>query len=665
MAATEVAEAHRRRSMRVLSPGTLVVHRVLRGSGARPLEVILERLRGALSPRARVTASGFELELYATDQADVPPALSFLLPRTSPDVVVQPASSDDVAAAVRVAVEFRLPIIPRGAASFPLGGTVPVLGGLVVDLSALRGIIEVDRAQQTVEVEAGVKWFQLQEHLRAEGLALRTYPTSFFSTVAGWAATGGLGINSLRYGHLRDNVVALQIVTPQGELRWVRSDEPEFRRYFGTEGQLGIITRVRLKVRPLPRSAHPHLVQLSDSHSAFELAKLLLGDGPQPAHILYYAPHRMRTFSELAERVRFEERHSLLVVFEDGVGETKLEALLSRFQGAVLAPCHHAAYLWQERFFPLKPKRLGPGLLGTELVLPLGRAALCLERWTSHARYSGVELEGESHILGPDQALVLGTFKADPRRRLSYLLRSLLVVELTEMGIRQGGVPYGTGIWNTPFLEDRFGKAGARELRRLKQMEDPQGLLNPGKFFGVRSRFLNLLGIALSPKLAKLAIQAMSQLTPPLAMLLSPYEGLPRGDVVNRSAMECSRCGACVPVCPAYLATGSELVTGRGKLQLMARSRAGKATGVEDAQAMFLCIHCGACEEVCQSQLPLLRAYETLEAEIAARHGVPHERIRAFAAQVQASEEYRRLLGLGMVPKAFYTFGEPKPPEAR
>jgi len=664
MAATEVVGAHRRQSMRSLSGGTSVLHRVIGGSGARPLPVILERLRSALSSKARVSASGFELELYATDQADVPEVLSLLLPKTSPDLVVQPASAEDVAAAVRVAAEFGLPIVPRGAASFPLGGTVPVLGGLVLDLCVLRRIIGLDRAQEIVDVEAGVKWFQLADHLRAEGLALRTYPTSHFSTVAGWVATGGLGIHSLKYGHLRDNVVALQLVTPTGELRWITSDAPDFRRYFGTEGQLGIITRVWLKVRKLPKSATSQLVHFTDAHTAFSFAKALVEDAARPAHIQYYAPHRMHTFSELAGRVQFEEQHALLVAFEDGVGEAKLASLLGRFSGAHLAPRHHAALLWQERFFPLKPKRLGPGLLGAELVAPLERAALLLERWTSCARLSGVELEGESHILGPDQALVLGTFKTDPRRRLPYLLHSLLVVELIEMGVRLGGVPYGTGIWNTPFLQDRFGRAGARELRKIKEAEDPRGLLNPGKFFEVRSRFLNLLNLAFTPTLAKLGIAAMSQFTPLITRLLTPAEALPRGDVVDRSAMECSRCGACVPVCPAYFATGSELVTGRGKLQLISKLRAGTATAVEDAQAMFLCIHCGACEEVCQSQLPLLKAYEALEAEIAARHGVPAERIKSFAEAVQASEEYRTLLGLGMIPKAFHTFGETKPAEA-
>jgi len=128
------------------------------------------------------------------------------------------------------------------------------------------------------------------------------------------------------------------------------------------------------------------------------------------------------------------------------------------------------------------------------------------------------------------------------------------------------------------------------------------------------------------------------------------------GGTLERSRLECSACGACIPVCPAYLATNSEMVTGRGKLQVAARLLEGEPITAEDAQSMFLCIHCGACERVCQSELPLVAAYDELEGLVAERFGIPKERIDAFSRRVQDNDEYRQLLAAGMVTPAFYTF---------
>ncbi|TLZ64175.1 MAG: (Fe-S)-binding protein, partial [Methanobacteriota archaeon] len=128
------------------------------------------------------------------------------------------------------------------------------------------------------------------------------------------------------------------------------------------------------------------------------------------------------------------------------------------------------------------------------------------------------------------------------------------------------------------------------------------------------------------------------------------------GDTLERSTIECSACGACIPVCPADFATDSEMVTGRGKLQVATRILRGEAVSPEDAQSMFLCIHCGACERVCQSELPLVAAYDRLEGLVAERFEVPKDRVDAFSKRVQESQEYRELLGAGMITPAFYTY---------
>ena len=624
-------------------------------SNAEPELPLAKELRGVLGPRTRIVWRGAELDLYSRDQADVPAVLRRMLVKTAPDAVVQPESVEDVANVVSAAYDLGVPIVPRGAASFPLGGAVPMMGGVVLDLGALRRVIALDRTHLLADVEAGVRWSSLHDVLRGDGLALRTHPTSWFSTVGGWVATGGYGMNGLRFGPLSANVQALQVVTPTGGIEWIDEAHPDFRLHFGTEGQLGIVTRVVLRVRPAPASSGSALLHFPAAGDAFDFARDAI-EACGPAHVLYLDPQRMRTLNRLMEEPMLREAHSLLVHMENGVGATELRDLAAA-RRAEIAPGHHGSYLWRERFFPMKPKRLGPGLLGTELLFDHETAPRAFARWHTIAARAGVEPEIEAHFIDGGKVLGLCTYLTDPRQERAFTLHAALSMRLALAGIRLGGTPYGTGIWQTPFMADRFGREGARHLLEEKRRRDPKGLLNPGKFFRLRSRYLNVLGLGMRPAITRIGLSVAGPFLPWLARraLKPPAD---HGDALARSAIECSACGSCVPVCPAYLATGSELVTPRGKLPLAARLARGEAVDAEDARAMFLCIHCGACERVCQSELPLVDAFETLEAGVAERFGFPRERVEAFAKAVQDSEEYRRLLVTGMIPEAFYTYSD-------
>src|SRR5881397_2731463 len=119
--------------------------RPLMPSDSEPEGATAKALRKVLGPRARIIWRGAELDLYARDQADIPDSLRQMLIRTTPDVVVQPETVDDVANVVAAAYDLGVPVIPRGAASFPLGGSVPTMGGVVIDLSAMRRIHAIDK----------------------------------------------------------------------------------------------------------------------------------------------------------------------------------------------------------------------------------------------------------------------------------------------------------------------------------------------------------------------------------------------------------------------------------------------------------------------------------------------------------------------------------------
>lgn len=649
-------------------------------------------LAAVLSADAEVITNAPERALYSRDLAELPRVFEHLLFRTTPDLVVRPATPEDVAQTLRFAHSHHLPVTPRGLASSAYGGAVPTQGGILLDMLSLKGMSLPNSAGLTVHVEAGARWGDLEAHLAKHGLAVYTYPSSRFSTVAGWVATGGYGINSFKYGHFSRWVEALQVVDPDGTLHTVTSADPTFPLYFGSEGQLGVITGVTLRVRPRPEIEHPYLLYFDMLTEAFAFAHALAEAGLRPAHMKVIDRQQMANLNRLhAEahpqgRPLVAERDALFLVFDDPKDEAAFQAFpLPRDE----APRHVAAALWHERFFPMKVKRLGPTLLASQVVLPIAEAAAFIQASARLGERFGVELGSETYIVddggamktlrppspvlrpnsieGGDrpQALVMAWFTCDARRP-SYPLYLLLVQMITRLGLAHGGRPYGAGIWNAPFNRAKFGEHW-EALRAAKRALDPQGRLNPGKFPLVRSRLGNLLGLILHPALFRRGVDVALALAPALGRLarslnrLGPqatpvplaHTDLPAGgdhggmttELLEATALGCTACGDCIPVCPAYLVTGDETVTGRAKLRTGLKLIRGEAVTQLEADKTFLCMYCKACQDVCQSHLPLIRAYEEIEQRLAERFGRPDELIRAFIQEAERRRDYYEFIG--------------------
>ena len=195
----------------------------------------------------------FERFIFSQDQAEIPDALKRLFIKTTADLVIHPKTAEEVREAFDIASDRRLPVIPRGAGSSGFGGIVPTQGGMVLDLSQMNRVLDVDLRKMKVSVEAGVRWADLDRVLKKEGCGLKSYPSSFFSTVGGWASTGGCGINSYKFGHMRDHILAIQVITPSGEIRELQGEE--MTPFIGTEGQMGVITKIELTVRERPNTS--------------------------------------------------------------------------------------------------------------------------------------------------------------------------------------------------------------------------------------------------------------------------------------------------------------------------------------------------------------------------------------------------------------------------
>ena len=441
-----------------------------------------------------ISTSPFERTLYTHDAAPVP-SLLLLFFKTMPDLIVRPETAGEAAQILRLASECRVPVIPRAAASWSLGGVTPVKGGIVMDLVKLDGIEDLSVDELWVEVKAGTVWQDLIEQLNQKGLTVLSYPTSApSSTVGGWISTGGYGIGSLKYGHISEQVEAIEVVTPLGEVRSVSGDSTDAKIdwFFGTEGQLGVVTRARLRIRPVPEKYAVRGVSVAGNQALAGLVSSFskVQDAPYCLKVLDAGLMALKNQMENRED---KGKSFVLAAFEGSAeevdrGTAAFEQIVAQ-SGLQLADERVAEVKWEERLFPMRIGRLGPTLLGGETVIPISQLEPVLNEIQALGKKYRINIGTDAHVVSREWVAVLALYLADERKSLSYLTRLAVIRDIIRIGLAHGGKPHGLGLWGAVYAKRQLGREGLKELRGVKQKLDPGGILNPGKFFRADTRF--------------------------------------------------------------------------------------------------------------------------------------------------------------------------------
>lgn len=244
----------------------------------------------------RVSESEFEKIFYSSDVSPLSPELIEKF-GTIPDIIARPKNAQEISEIVKLAVSKKIPVIPRGGASWWLGGAIPFKGGIVLDLTSINGTIDIDEDNLTVTVDCGVTWEELEDVLRMKSFFLGTRPGSAASaTVGGWISTGGVGIGSYKYGSVGDLVRSLEVVLPNGEIVNTGSKELAGQGsgynlnwlFVGGEGTLGIITKATLKILPKPKEGPHHIsYSFSNIEDCMKAIKEVASSRILPHHIAF------------------------------------------------------------------------------------------------------------------------------------------------------------------------------------------------------------------------------------------------------------------------------------------------------------------------------------------------------------------------------------------
>jgi len=565
-----------------------------------------------------------ERMLYGHDISAIPSLFKPLVGNTVPDAVVQPETEEEVRELVRWAEKRRVPLVPRGKGSSGYGGIIPIRQGVVIDFYRMKGVLEVDAVNETVTVEPGITWEQLDRKLDPHGLTLRLYPTSYpSSSVGGWLAQGGAGIGSYAYGWFADNVISARVVFPSGDVKDITGKDLEL--VADAEGTTGIITRVTFQAMKkealgVTAIACPDAHKLTLVFEEFIARNLPLWSvvfiNPRMAEMKNRAPVRMHNGHPAEPKVILPAAYIAVLAYRKDDDEKIAAALpdvLHDCQGTVLSQ-EIADHEWENRFKLMIVKRLGPSLVPAEIVVPLENLGKVMEEIERRINQPVVK-EGVIIRTGRDgkpEAVILGFIPSD-QRKFSFNFVYGLVLTIIKIAEKNGGRPYSTGLYFVRKAKAILGRDRAIRLKAFQKKVDRKKILNPGKV--VRP---NLVSRALG------AAKIFEPLVRPFGNTVvtkvgerfdKPVRKIP-GDVAWY-AFACSQCGYCVDECDQFYGRGWESQSPRGKWYWLREYMEGRAEWDQKmVDTILVCTTCELCNLRCSASLPIEPSWMKLRGKL-------------------------------------------------
>jgi D-lactate dehydrogenase (cytochrome) len=418
----------------------------------------------------------------------------------APDIVVYPRDSWESAAVVKLCRKYHAPIIPFGAGTSLEGHVAALEGGVSIDTAQMNQILRLSVEDMDVTVQAGVTRRQLDERLRPEGVFFSVDPGAD-ATIGGMAATGASGTTSVRYGTMRENVISLTVVTADGEVVRTRSRARKSsagydltRLFVGSEGTLGLITEITLRVQPTPEAMTAATAAFPTLDAAVDTAIEVL------AHAIPVA--RM----ELADEVQIDavNRHfaldldvapTLFFEFHGNAAETEAQSAetqgISEAHGVLgynwAAGEAERRALWHARHGAYEAGRaLRPGSQGftTDACVPISRLAETIRETKEDLDASGLIAPIVGHVGDGNFHLAI---LVDPDDEAEMARAIALNNRLVRRAIAADGTctgEHGVGYGKSAFLELEHGAVAVELMRAIKSALDPTGLFNPGKVAG-------------------------------------------------------------------------------------------------------------------------------------------------------------------------------------
>lgn len=423
-----------------------------------------------------------------------------------PELVVSAHSTEEVAAVVKICYENNIPITPRGAGTGLVGGAVPIYGGVLIDISKMNKIKSYDMENLVVNIEAGVLLNDLAQDCARKGLLYPPDPGEKFACIGGNVATNAGGMRAVKYGATRDYVRAMTVVLPTGEITHfgatvskTSSGYSLLNLMIGSEGTLGIITELTLKIIPAPKVVQSLIIPFEDLDTAlstvpkFKMAHM----NPQAIEFMereiVLASERYIGKSVFPQELEGQQIGAYLLITLDGKTEEEVEGMVEEVAELVLENGAMDVLIadtpvkikdaWAARSSFLEAIMEETKLLDEcDVVVPINKIADYLKFVNKTGDECGLVIksfghagDGNLHIYQCSNDLEEEEFK----KRVDKFF-DIIYKEAINCGGMVSG-EHGIGIGKVKYLVDSVGETNMEIMRGIKQVFDPKMILNPGK----------------------------------------------------------------------------------------------------------------------------------------------------------------------------------------
>ena len=423
---------------------------------------------------------------------------SFVQPRR-PSCVAYPDGAEQVQRIVKYANERLIPITPRSSSISFYGAGIPSEGGIIVDLTRMNRILEIDEDARVAVCEPAVTWLNVSEAAELKGLFLPAYPSSArVATLGGWTNTGGAGIGAYGAGTSIRQIEYLQAVLGDGrvlntDVDGITGRGPDLNALIsGSEGSVGIVTKVAIRLRPMPEEIRPLAYSWESLPQLGKPLAQIARSRTDPYNVSFFDGNYFEFVRHLGRDA--PEVGSLISVTLAGSAKSNEaeEAVIDQIAektGGKKESEHVAQHEWDERAYEMRIRRLGPGGALGEVVIPTTKFSTMMKEAAKIAKDLKMLSSLKGVMIDRNSVAFMPFYVADERYPIASIASMGFVKHILDKAVELGGRGSGVGLWFAWNLDNLHGDIGGDIMRSIKLSLDPDDILNPGKFIEMRTRY--------------------------------------------------------------------------------------------------------------------------------------------------------------------------------
>ncbi|MFD1029971.1 FAD-binding oxidoreductase [Metaplanococcus flavidus] len=426
--------------------------------------------------------------------------------QSKPDLVISPRDTEEIAGIVKICASEQIPIISRGSGTNLAAGTVPNQGGLIVLFNNMDEILELDMENLTITVQPGVITQNICDFVEDNGLFYPPDPSSMkISTIGGNVSENSGGLRGLKYGVTKDYVKAMTVVLPDGEILKLGGKLAKdvagydlMSLFVGSEGTLGIITEITLKLIPLPISKKTGIAYFNSLEDAAETVSAIIADKIIPVTLEFMDKGTIGAVEDFMKIGLPLDAEAMLLMEQDGNEEQVASDIQQMIRiaeqngatsTAIASSNEEAEILKTGRRAALSAlARKRPTTILEDATVPRSEIAKMVKAIQQIAVKYDVQISTFGHA---GDGNLHPTCLTDVRDEEEMLRVEQALAEIFHIAIELGGTitgEHGVGEMKAPYLEWKLGTSGINVMKGIKQSIDPQNIMNPGKMFAKETK---------------------------------------------------------------------------------------------------------------------------------------------------------------------------------